>query len=51
MKIAWITRTELFDWLDTCPIDTWHITRDDYGYVVVGFPNEEEEIEESETEL
>ena len=41
-----IKRSELFEWLDTCPSDKWKITRDDYGYVVIGFPNDEDDIDD-----
>jgi len=41
-----IKRSELFEWLDTCPTEKWRITRDEYGYVVVGFPNEEDDIDD-----
>jgi len=42
----YMTREEFFEWLDTCPTHKWEITHEEYGHVVVSFPNEEEEEEE-----
>ena len=38
-----MTREEFFKWLNTCPTHKWDITADEHGYVVVSFPNYEEE--------
>ena len=40
-------RKEFFEWLDTCPTHKWDIAADEQGFVVVSFPNEEEEEEEA----
>ncbi len=36
-------RIEFFEWLNKCPTHKWEITADEYGYVVVSFPIDEEE--------
>ena len=38
-----MNRKEFFEWLETCPTHKWDITADEYGYVVVSFPNNEEQ--------
>ena len=37
-----MTREEFFEWLDTCPTHKWEITHEEYGRVVVSFPNGEQ---------
>jgi hypothetical protein len=41
-----MSREEFFEWLDTCPTHKWEITHEEYGHVVVSFPNDEEDKEE-----
>jgi|DEB0MinimDraft_12_1074336.scaffolds.fasta_scaffold31175_5 hypothetical protein len=43
-----MTRAEFFEWLDTCPTHKWEVTHEEYGHVVISFPNEEEEDEEED---
>jgi len=38
-----MTREEFFEWLNTCPTHKWEITHEEYGHVVVSFPNDEED--------
>ena len=38
-----MTRQEFYEWLNTCPTHKWEITTDEYGFVVISFPTEEEE--------
>jgi len=48
MNESKMTREEFFEWLDTCPTDRWEITHEEYGHVVVSFPNDENDDQEEE---
>ena len=37
-----MTREEFYEWLNTCPTHKWELTADEYGFVAVSFPTEEE---------
>jgi hypothetical protein len=43
-----MTREEFFEWLDTCPTNRWEITHEEYGHVVISFPNDENDDQEEE---
>ena len=43
-----MTREEFFEWLDTCPTKRWEITHEEYGRVVISFPNDENDDQEEE---
>ena len=38
-----MTRTEFFEWLDTCPTHKWEVIADDNEHVNLCFPVEEDE--------
>lgn len=39
-----MTREEFFEWMNTCPTHRWDIAQDEYGFVRIIFPiNEEDE--------
>ena len=45
-----MNRKEFFEWLETCPTHKFNITFDEYEFVTVCFPNNEEEEEEAMAE-
>ena len=44
-----MTRSEFFEWLDSCPSHEWQVQLDDHGYISVSFAVEETEETEMET--
>jgi len=44
-----MTRSEFFEWLNTCPTHKWEVQLDDHGYVRVSFPTDETDETEMET--
>jgi len=40
-------RQEFFEWLETCPTHKWEVNDEGEGYIVVSFPTQEYEENES----
>jgi hypothetical protein len=43
-----MTREEFYEWLNTCPTHNWELTADEYGFVAVSFPTQEDEEESTQ---
>ena len=40
-----MTREEFYEWLNTCPTHKWEVAADEYGFVAISFPTQEDEEE------
>tara|TARA_A100001391_G_C4992062_1_gene258398 strand:- start:155 stop:289 length:135 start_codon:yes stop_codon:yes gene_type:complete len=43
-----MTRSEFWEWIDTCPTHKWHIEDEDVGHCRILFLMDEDEDEEEE---
>ena len=43
-----MNRKEFFEWLETCPTHKWNIAADENDHVVITFPTDENDEEESQ---